>query len=481
MYELEIEGKDKIFIPKHSNLLELDDYSILLLWGGRFGAKSEDIARMLVFKCLMLPKFKCVLARKVFNTVQDSSWQTIKDFVYSKGLEQFFKFTKSPLKIECTNGNTFLCRGFDKPEKIKSIKDPTHFWYEELAEGDELDFETAITTLRGIDQTQFIGSFNPESEKPKNEWWLYQKFFNRPEKDFEDIITIPLENKEVELKVKSIHTTYPDNPYLNDKQRAIVENYKREYELTGSKRSEYYYLVWTLGEFGDKLPDMPYLHEFSKVHHVHRLQYDSDYGIHITLDKNVNPYLPSSIWQYKDGSFFQLKEIILKHPYNRTHIMGKEIVKILQRYNYTGRVCIYGDSTARNDDTNMQLGTNFYTIIRDEISQYYNVEMRVPGMRTNKMLDVKRPRKNPNSRNAGDFVNDLLKTKRILVNKNCIYSISDYTQAKQDPDGGIDKREKDKATGGQKWGHLIDCLKYLCCEVLYDEYSPYIRSRKRLL
>jgi PBSX family phage terminase large subunit len=480
-YEIEIENPEKLFIPKHKDLLNLDQFSILFLWGGRYGAKSEDIARMLVFKCLMLQKFKCVLARKVFNTIQDSSFATIKDFVDKYNLNQFFKFTKSPLKIECTNGNSFLCRGFDKPEKVKSIKDPTHFWIEELAECDLLDFETALTTLRGSDIIQLIGTFNPESDLPKQDFWIYNKFFSRPEKDFEDDYIIKLENRDVKFKFKSIHTTYKDNPYLDDRQRAIVENYKREFELTGSAVAEYYYLVWTLGEFGDKLPEMPYLHEFSSINHVLDIPFNPSHGLHVTLDMNVNPYLPGSIWQFIDYKFYQTYEIILKHPHNRTTNLANEIVKYADSVNYRGIIYIYGDATAKKDDTNQEVGTNFFTIIESIIRKKYKTELRVPGLRTNKIKDMQRARKNPNRRNSGEFANEIIKAGRCFIDTSCIYSINDYKNAKKDADGGIDKKEKDKATGGQKYGHNVDCLRYLFCEVLYEEYKNYTKVKTRLL
>lgn len=478
---IEIENSAKIFIKKHKNLLKYVKFAILFLWGGRFGAKSESVARMLVLKCLMLPYFKCVVARKVFNTLSESAYDTIKSFIVKCKLQHLFKFTTSPLKITCVNGNVFLFRGFDDPAKIKSIKDPNYFWIEELSDCELADFETALTTLRGSKYTQLIGTFNPETELPKKDFWLYNKFFNFPEKDFETQYIIKLEDKDVIFKVKSIHTTYHDNKYINDRQRATIENYKREFELTGSLVSEYYYKVWTLGEWGDKLPDMPYVPEFSRIHHVINYNFDNNYGLHVSLDMNVVPYLPASIWQYKNGKFYQSTEMILKHPYNRTINLAKEIIKYADRVNHVGVLYLYGDSTARKDDTNMEVGTNFFTIIENEFIKYYPVEVRVPGARTNKILDSQRPRKNPNRRNSGEFVNQLFKTGRIFIDNKCIYSINDYIHTKMDADGGICKKEKDKKTGGQKYGHILDTLRYLCCEILYEEYQNFTRSKRRML
>ncbi len=487
MIEIEFENSEKLFIDKHKSILEYKDF-MLLLWGGRFGAKSETIARKLVIECLSFPYFRCVLGRKVFNTIEDSQYQTIKDFVFENGLESFFTFKKAPLRIDCANGNSFICRGFDKPEKIKSIKNPSHFWIEELSECEINDFETAITTLRGLNDTQFIGTFNPETEIELSEFWLFNKFFkDRIEDDFEDVYKIKIEDKIIELNVRSIHTTYKDNPYLNDKQRALIEKYKQDYETTKSQTAAYYYLVWTLGKWGNKLPENRYLYAFTEMSHVNRFMYNSELVLHISIDKNVNPYLPASIWQVENQkNFKQISEIVLLHPFNRTRELARQIVQYCRNHSYNTRVMIYGDATAKHDDTNQELGTNFFTIIKSELEKEgLSCELRVPGMRTNKVLDAKRKHKNPNSLNAAEFINDILSKKikefSIEINENCKTSINDYINVKKDKDGNIDKSEKDIKTNGQKYGHLTDAFKYFICEYLYDEFESYCNFKKKYL
>src|SRR5690606_17357901 len=83
-------------------------------------------------------------------------------------------------------GNKIISKGFKKSSgnqtaKVKSIKDPTHIWIEEMDEVSEEDFIKADTSIRTTktDRVQIIGTFNPEDE----EHWINKKFFkaNRPD------------------------------------------------------------------------------------------------------------------------------------------------------------------------------------------------------------------------------------------------------------------------------------------------------------
>ena len=483
--------KENLFIQKHEDALSWDE-SILFLWGGRYGAKTQTIARKLVIQCLRDPYFRCVISRKVYGTIKNSNYQTIYDFVHSNNLESLFKFTVSPLEITCINGNKFIAKGFDKAMKTKGIEKPTHFWAEELSEYNYEDFITGLTTLRGVEKPQFIGTFNPEADIEITDFWLYDKFFKHNlSKDFTDNYNIEiLVNGEIEfekLTVKSVHTTSDNNKYLSNRERAIVNQFKLDYERTGSQIAQYYYKVWTLGEWGNRFVDLRYYSSFSEILHIKELQFNENETIHLTFDKNVNPYLSCQVWQAIDQKHFhQIHEFALAHPKNRTRIIGHEVIKYLNSINYYAKVFIYGDSTALNDDTNQEIGQNFFTIIETELrANGYLATFRVPGKRSNQFQALKRRNKNPNSTNAADFINSiydgLVKDYSITIGNNCKISVNDYINAKQDKNGKIDKSEKDTKTGGEKYGHFSDCKKYFICEYLYEEFEYYQKHRQNYL
>ena len=61
-------------------------------------------------------------------------------------------------------------------------------------------------------------------------------------------------------------------------------------------------------------------------------------------------------------------------------------------------------------------------------------------------------------------------------------SIVDYNNAKKDVNGGVlKKRVKDKITGQsyERYGHLVDCLRYITVWVFKDEYTRFSLKRKR--
>jgi phage terminase large subunit len=73
-----------------------------LFWGGRDGTKSDFDALDLMLQCLSLPYFKCILIRKVFNTIAESQVATLRKVAEREGLLPFFEFRAAPLMIKCT-------------------------------------------------------------------------------------------------------------------------------------------------------------------------------------------------------------------------------------------------------------------------------------------------------------------------------------------------------------------------------------------
>ena len=69
------------------------------------------------------------------------------------------------MKITLPNGSTFLFKGLDDPERIKSIVDISDVWCEECTELNLEDFEQLTLRVRPKgDNPQFFCSFNPVSK-----------------------------------------------------------------------------------------------------------------------------------------------------------------------------------------------------------------------------------------------------------------------------------------------------------------------------
>lgn len=432
----------------------------LFLWGGRNSGKSVSASRKLIYRCLNEDYFRYILIKKTFESIKDSQYQTIKDDVEQLGLSELFIFRKSPLEIECINGNKFIARGLDKVEKLKSIKDPTGAWYEEGNQITEEDFITVTTSIRSIraDYIQEIFSFNPETEIDYEEFWLWKMFFKgHAEKNFKDTVKIELPSgKIVENTYTSHHTTYHDNRYLTDVQKADLEQWK--------KINPYYYTIYTLGEWGNRIVKDKFWKSFSRVDHVKPVVLDLELPLHISFDENVNPYPALTIWQVEDKNVRQVHEICLRNPNNKVRSVGKEFVAWARRSDWSNKVYIYGDATSAKEDTKMEAGVNYFTMLRDIIEQDFHTQIRKPS-------------KNPPVALSAEFVNAIYEMNYqgvdIAIGDNNRESINDYSLVQEKTDGTM-RKPKDK-NGIEILGHLSDTKRYLLVELFSQEFRQYQR------
>src|SRR6202044_1610908 len=116
----------------------------LILYGGRGSSKSNFVAKKLIYRCLTEKYFRYILIRNTYNSIKESSYQTLVDIIVELGLKDLFEFKKNPLEIVCKNGNRFMARGCDDVTTLKSISDPCGCWWEEDIPS-ESDFITVTT------------------------------------------------------------------------------------------------------------------------------------------------------------------------------------------------------------------------------------------------------------------------------------------------------------------------------------------------
>lgn len=208
----------------------IDNYSnrIEVYYGGAGSGKSYGAFQKILLKALN-SKRRVLVIRKVQNTLKVSVWRLMLDQLIECGISPYCRINKSDLEIELPNGSTFLFKGLDDPEKIKSITDITDIVIEEASELNEDDFTQLNLRLRPKEANpQMYLMFNPISKKN----WTYSYFFSE-ESDLENTLII--------------HTTYKDNKFLTDDYREELE--KLAY------RNPAYYRIYALGEFAtlDKL------------------------------------------------------------------------------------------------------------------------------------------------------------------------------------------------------------------------------------
>lgn len=192
----------------------------VVLKGGRSSTKSSLISIRLVLDFLKDTNGNVICLRKVAKYLSTSVYEQIKWAIYTLGVEQQFRFLKSPLKIEHKKTNTaFYFYGVDDPQKLKSAKiakgHVMALWFEELAEfkGVE-DIDVVADTfirekLENGKNVQVFYSYNP----PRNPYEWINEWVDDKSKDEDYLIH---------------HSTYLDDErgFLSEQMISKIEKYK---------------------------------------------------------------------------------------------------------------------------------------------------------------------------------------------------------------------------------------------------------------
>lgn len=214
-------------------LKQLENYNsrFNVFFGGAGSGKSHFVFQKMIFKYLKYPNRKCLVVRKVSNTLRDSCFALVKSILSDWQLYDQCKVNKTDLTIELPNGSHFIFKGMDDPEKIKSIANIDDIVVEECTEIDEFDFDQLSLRLRSRNPyNQVHCMFNPVSK----ENWVYKRWFKEGATYNKDSTVI-------------LHTTYKDNKFL---PKEYIDNL-----LDMERTNPAYYRIYALGEFAtlDKL------------------------------------------------------------------------------------------------------------------------------------------------------------------------------------------------------------------------------------
>jgi phage terminase large subunit len=447
----------KIINDKFVPLTTIKD-RFVILYGSRGSSKSDYVAKKLISNCLTHKYFKCIIYRKTYNTIQESSYENLKQTITSMGLESLFRFRINPLGIICINGNRFIARGGDDPGKIKSLKDPTCVWYEEDVP-DEEDFATISLSIRSgkADVLQEFFTINPEVEGDYTENWFWKRFFKaHNELNYRTTTTIEVEGREVVYNVTVHHSTYQDNRWLPDAVKAQIEAYKFTNPYL---YSVYAKGLWTMKETGGNFYKL-----FNRAKNTADTVYNPHIPLHISFDFNVNPYITLTIWQIEGMVAKQVDEICLSTPNNKTE---KLCAEFKQRYRaHQSGLFIYGDPSGKAEDTRLEKGYNDFTIIMGALKEFR------PSNRVAKSAPAVSMR--------GNWINEVFDHNEgeltFIIGNKCVNSIADYMYLKEASDGTKAKiKEKNKETNVtfERYGHTSDANDYLLCVAFQHQFSLY--------
>lgn len=200
------------------------DSRYLVMKGGAGSGKSIFAGQKILERVTTEPGHRVLVCRKVARTLRQSCFAQLTDQLskYYPDVKVSKNQSDMVIRIEST-GSEILFAGLDDPEKLKSIYEITDVWIEEASEVEEADFLELDRRMRAKSDyyKQMIITFNPVSITH----WLKKRFWDVPN---EAVVTHS--------------STYRDNRFMSDEDRAVLESYK--------DHDPYHYQVYCLGEWG---------------------------------------------------------------------------------------------------------------------------------------------------------------------------------------------------------------------------------------
>lgn len=207
--------------------LYADEHPLEVVIGGANSSKSFTVAQKVILKTILSKRSRWLAIRKVKKDVKHSVYDTMRDIICDTdgfNLEGLFKFNNSESSITCKlNDSDILGVGLDDVNKLKSIKDPTGFWFDEADQGTWKDLQQLRLRLRtnkySNENLQGILSLNPIHIQH----WIKTELVDKSPDD-----------------VFFHHSTYLDNIFLSEKVKEYME----------SITDPYFKKVYVLGEWG---------------------------------------------------------------------------------------------------------------------------------------------------------------------------------------------------------------------------------------
>jgi len=192
--EAETEVEIVADVPEWSEGL-LEPHRNKVLYGGRSGAKSWTVARVLLAKGAEAP-LRVLCAREIQNSIKDSVHKLLENQAKEMGLPYHVLDTE----ISHPNGTVFIFKGLrTNPSSFKSFEDIDIVWVEEADRVSKESWDKLLPTIRKKGSEVWV-TFNPDLEDDPT----YQLFIAKP---------LPgTWSKKVNAE---------DNPWLSDESRIL--------------------------------------------------------------------------------------------------------------------------------------------------------------------------------------------------------------------------------------------------------------------
>lgn len=474
-------------------LAAFNNVAIRFIWvfGGSSASKTYSVVQLVVTSMLQNRNENTMVIRKYAVDIYDSIYTDFKTVISDFELTEHFIIQVNYIECKLT-GSYVRFRGLDDSEKLKGLAGFKRVILEEISQFVPDDFKQVRKRLRGAVGQQIIGIFNPVSE----EHWIKKDIFDK-----EELLQVPSDIMRMEVNAKGnlviMKTNYLDNRYIvgpNFVDQHTIDDFEKD------KIDDFeYYRIYGLGDWGKLRTGGEFWRNFNANKQIRDIEWVEDMPLQITWDENVNPYITCLVWQIfspatlakiepeqklrnadrwkipwdnKSYVAVQIDEICLEDPRNRVKDACMEFEARYPRSRVQG-LFIYGDRTSVKEDTKLEKGENFFTIIQGYLGAYK------PTLRMQLS--------NPSVAMSGNFINECYNGSidiQIYIHSRCKKSTFDYQYALIDGDGTIKKTKvKNPKTKVmyEEFGHPSDAKRYILTVAFAQQYETYLRGGKKTL
>lgn len=285
----------------------------------------------MIYKYLKYPNRRCLVIRKVGNTLRDSIYALFKSVLSDWHLYDKVKFTESILTITLPNGSEFIFKGLEDEEKIKSIANIDDIVIEEATELTQKQFNQLNLRLRSRNPyNQIHLMFNPISKAN----WVYGMWFDEESSHNKDTTMI-------------LHTTYLDNKFL---PLSYIN------ELLEMKHNDpVYYMIYALGQFAT----------LDKLVYNNWEEQAFDYKEIIRSDKEIIAVFGLDFGYTNDPTAFvcalvdtKNKNIYIYDEFQERGLLNDEIVSRITEMGYCKEIIVADSSEPKSIDDLRRNGLN---------------------------------------------------------------------------------------------------------------------------
>jgi hypothetical protein len=449
-----------VFSPSDTQTVFLDAafsglYKYILFGGSIRGGKTYAALGGLLLLSKVFPGSRWVVIR---DSLQNLKLTTIPSFLKLCPASFLAKFNQDTMTATFTNGSQilFFGEGYNDDKELLRFRglECNGFVLEECNELQEATFYKAIERAGtwipakgNKPQPLILMTCNPSRN------WVKTLIYDRHVAG-----TLPSDWLYVPSKIT-------DNPYIcND--LAYMESLKT------MPTFEYQTMVEGDWELQAKT-GLEFYKGFDIDRHTGDCNYDPMLPLLLSFDENVNPYLPVGAFQVKtvDGinRVSMVAEILGVHPLNTLEAVCDMILQRFPPDKHKATVEIYGDATSVKQDTKLEKGSNFFSLVLGYLKEY-DIKNRVA-------------KSNESVSRRGSWINAILEKQngniKFIIDRRCKFAINDMVMVKEQPDGGklkamaTDPKTKVRY---QSVGHLSDIIDYLLTGKFSDVFNNYKRG-----